>query len=56
MTTTTFSGTRSETGLAGIAAVALAGFALLAAAGFAQATVIHDSAHDTRHSIAFPCH
>ena len=29
---------------------------LLFASGFAQATIVHDSAHDLRHSMAFPCH
>lgn len=24
--------------------------------GFAGASVLHEAAHDTRHSIAFPCH
>ena len=32
------------------------GLILLFAAGFAQATVMHDTAHDTRHAMAFPCH
>lgn len=32
------------------------GLALLFAAGFAQATVMHDTAHDQRHAMAFPCH
>lgn len=36
-------------------AIAL-GMALLFAAGFAQATVMHDTAHDQRHAMAFPCH
>ncbi|HBZ44775.1 MAG TPA: cobalt transporter subunit cbtB-like protein [Maritimibacter sp.] len=42
--------------LAAITVVFLAGAALLFAAGFAQATVLHDAAHDTRHAMAFPCH
>ncbi len=48
--------TRVDTGLAGIALTALAGLMLLLIAGFAQASVLHDGAHDTRHAIAFPCH
>lgn len=56
MTTKTISQTSTDTGFFGIAAAALAGFVLLMAAGFAQASVLHDSAHDTRHAIAFPCH
>ena len=40
----------------GIGAAVLAGFLLLFASGFAQATVMHDTAHDQRHAMAFPCH
>jgi len=39
-----------------IGAAALTGVFLIFFAGFAQATVFHDTAHDTRHAIAFPCH
>ncbi|MFT6450851.1 MAG: cobalt transporter subunit CbtB [Halocynthiibacter sp.] len=39
-----------------IATAALAGLFLIFAAGFAQGSVLHDSAHDQRHAIAFPCH
>ncbi len=35
---------------------ALAGVMLLAASGYAQASVLHDAAHDQRHAMAFPCH
>ncbi len=56
MTTATISKTHTDVSMMGIASSALAGIFLLLFAGFAQATVIHDSAHDTRHSIAFPCH
>ena len=45
-----------DTSLLSISAAALAGIMLLALAGFAQASDLHDSAHDTRHAIAFPCH
>ena len=38
-----------------IGAVVIGSF-LLFASGFAQATIVHDSAHDLRHSMAFPCH
>ncbi|UCH74207.1 MAG: CbtB-domain containing protein [Rhodospirillales bacterium] len=40
-----------------LTAALIAGFLgvfLLFAAGFAQ--VSHDAAHDSRHSVAFPCH
>lgn len=32
------------------------GLALLYVAGFAEQEVLHNAAHDTRHSAAFPCH
>ena len=56
MNNKTLTATRVDTGLAGIALAALAGLMLLLVAGFAQASVLHDGAHDTRHAIAFPCH
>ena len=56
MTTKTLTQSRVDTQLIGIASAALAGLFLLLAAGFAQASVLHDGAHDTRHAIAFPCH
>jgi cobalt transporter subunit CbtB len=39
-----------------IAAAALLGLGLVFAAGFANASALHDAAHDQRHAIAFPCH
>ena len=39
-----------------IAFAALLGLGLVFVAGFAEATVLHDAAHDQRHAIAFPCH
>jgi len=58
MTTKTLTPTHVsvDTSILGIASAALAGIFLLLAAGFAQASVMHDGAHDTRHAIAFPCH
>jgi cobalt transporter subunit CbtA/cobalt transporter subunit CbtB len=39
------------------AAVALlVGLALVFVTGFAHPTTIHNAAHDTRHSLSFPCH
>ncbi|MBM3551802.1 MAG: CbtB-domain containing protein [Alphaproteobacteria bacterium] len=39
------------------AAVALVlGFGLVWLAGFANPESVHDSAHDTRHALSFPCH
>ncbi len=47
---------QTETGIAGIVLAILAGMFLLVVSGFAQATVLHDAAHDQRHAMAFPCH
>lgn len=38
-----------------LAAIAFGAF-LLWGAGFAHSDLIHDAAHDSRHSFAFPCH
>ncbi|TDT73914.1 cobalt transporter subunit CbtB [Litoreibacter halocynthiae] len=45
-----------DSGLMGIAGAIMLGAILLFSAGFAQATVMHDSSHDMRHAMAFPCH
>ena len=37
------------------AAIALGAF-VIGMVGFSQASVLHNAAHDTRHSNAFPCH
>lgn len=47
---------RADLSLMPIAFAALAGVMLLLASGFAQASVLHDAAHDQRHAMAFPCH
>ena len=41
-----------------IAAVmaALLGVLVIWGVGFAPISVLHNAAHDTRHSMAFPCH
>ena len=41
---------------AGITLAFITGLALLMASGYAQATALHDAAHDGRHAMAFPCH
>ena len=41
--------------LAALFAAAL-GFVIVFAAGFAPSETVHNAAHDTRHSFAFPCH
>ena len=45
----------SETLKARILAVAF-GTAILFVVGFANSTSVHNAAHDTRHTLAFPCH
>lgn len=47
---------RADLSLMPIAFAALAGVMLLLASGYAQASVLHDAAHDQRHAMAFPCH
>ncbi|MAM63728.1 CbtB domain-containing protein [Maritimibacter sp. UBA3975] len=46
----------ADSKLGAIFAVLAFGAVLLFAAGYAQATVLHDAAHDQRHAMAFPCH
>jgi cobalt transporter subunit CbtB len=41
--------------LAGLIALVL-GFVLLGTIGFASDMRVHNGAHDTRHSLGFPCH
>ena len=41
--------------LAALFAAAL-GLVIVFAAGFAPSDAVHNAAHDTRHSFAFPCH
>jgi cobalt transporter subunit CbtB len=43
-------------GVLPIAFALIAGLGLVFAAGLSQAAVLHDSAHDVRHAMAFPCH
>ena len=45
-----------STGLLSVFAAVATGIVLLYFAGFAEAAAFHDSAHDTRHTLAFPCH
>ena len=46
---------RSETRIAA-ALAGLLGLFLLWGVGFSQIPALHNAAHDTRHSLAFPCH
>ena len=34
----------------------LLGLFILSGTGFVEASALHDVAHDSRHSLAFPCH
>lgn len=52
--TTVFATARSNT--AAYVLALIVGVALLTVSGMAQATVLHDAAHDQRHAMAFPCH
>ena len=36
--------------------LALFGLSLVWASGFANADALHNAAHDSRHSLIFPCH
>lgn len=36
--------------------LAALGFVIVFAAGFAPSEAVHNAAHDSRHSFAFPCH
>ncbi|HEU5096654.1 MAG TPA: CbtB domain-containing protein [Reyranella sp.] len=46
---------RQETLRAALVAAVL-GLSLVFLTGFAQPQVLHNAAHDTRHSLSFPCH
>jgi cobalt transporter subunit CbtB len=46
---------RAEILRAALLAFTLGG-GLVYLAGFAYPSVVHNAAHDTRHSLAFPCH
>ncbi len=57
MTTRTLAQERVQPiGLASVFAAIGLGVVMLYFAGFAEAAQFHDSAHDTRHTLAFPCH
>ncbi len=42
--------------LAGPLAAAMLGVVIIWVTGFSHVETIHNAAHDTRHSNAFPCH
>ncbi|GAA6147535.1 CbtB domain-containing protein [Pseudooceanicola nitratireducens] len=45
-----------RTEIAAIFTVALIGLGIVFVAGHAQASALHDAAHDVRHATGFPCH
>ncbi len=47
---------RSDSSLAAILLAAFLGVSLVFVAGFVHSATMHDAAHDTRHSVGFPCH
>lgn len=56
MTTKTLADASTNTDLAAIALVVMMGLGLIFVAGFASSQTIHDTGHDQRHALAFPCH
>lgn len=57
MTTASITSQASASERVKAAAAALAlGTVLIFTVGFAHSTSIHNAAHDTRHTLAFPCH
>ncbi len=56
MTTRTASIVATNTRFSAIATVIAAGVMLFALTSFSQAAALHDTAHDQRHAMAFPCH
>lgn len=54
-TVSTVSLSNSDRLTAGIVALVIGAF-LVFGAGLANSAVLHDTAHDTRHSYGFPCH
>ncbi len=53
--TTTVTSTQSQRIVAAVSAAVLGAF-LVYFAGFSHIEAVHNAAHDTRHSAAFPCH
>lgn len=54
--TTTREQARADIGILPVVLAALTGVFLIYFTGFSEASVFHDAAHDTRHTLAFPCH
>lgn len=51
-----FAAPRTASLLAQAFAALFLGLAVVGIVGFAQIDVVHNAAHDARHSNAFPCH
>ncbi len=49
-------GTLAGNRIAGATLALVLGLSLLTIGGFASGDLLHDAAHDGRHSFAFPCH
>jgi cobalt transporter subunit CbtB len=49
-------GTRSLRRLWPLFFAALLGVSIIYGVGLANSSTLHNAAHDTRHSLAFPCH
>ena len=49
-------GLRIDAEFQAIVAALLVGAFLVFGAGFANSAAMHSAAHDSRHSVAFPCH
>jgi cobalt transporter subunit CbtB len=46
----------STSRLAQLSLAAFVGLFVVGFAGFSHISVVHNAAHDVRHSLAFPCH
>ena len=55
-TTSTSATTTQSQRLAAAVGAAVLGVLLVYFAGFSHIEAVHNAAHDTRHSAAFPCH
>jgi cobalt transporter subunit CbtB len=55
-TSQTFARTETSSAIIPAMAAILLGAFLVLGIGFAHSDTIHNAAHDSRHSFAFPCH
>ncbi len=49
-------GTMSLSTVYAVAAAVVVGVFIIGAVGFAGSEILHNAAHDVRHSLSFPCH